>query len=73
MVSQELNLSFEEAYARLEEIVARLEAGELSLDESLALYEEGQRIAQHCGALLDAAELRVEQVNDDDTLSPLGG
>jgi len=72
-VSQELNLSFEEAYARLEEIVARLEAGELSLDESLALYEEGQRIAQHCGALLDAAELRVEQVNDDDTLSPLGG
>jgi len=72
-VSQERNLSFEEAYARLEEIVARLEAGELSLDESLALYEEGQRIAQHCGALLDAAELRVEQVNDDDTLSPLGG
>ncbi len=72
-MSQELNLSFEEAYARLEEIVARLEAGELSLDESLALYEEGQRIAQHCGALLDAAELRVEQVNDDDTLSPLGG
>ena len=72
-MSQELNLSFEEAYARLEEIVARLEAGELSLDESLALYEEGQRIAQHCGALLDAAERRVEQVNDDDTLSPLGG
>lgn len=71
-MSEELNLSFEEAYARLEEIVARLESGDLSLDESLALYEEGQRIAQHCGALLDAAELRVQQVNDDDSLSPLG-
>lgn len=72
-MSQELDLSFEEAYARLEEIVARLEAGELSLDDSVKLYEEGQRLARHCGALLDAAELRVEQLNDDDTLSPFAG
>jgi exodeoxyribonuclease VII small subunit len=71
-VSQEITLSFEEAYARLEDIVARLESGELSLDDSVALYEEGQRLARHCGALLDAAELRVQQLNEDGTLSPFG-
>lgn len=71
-MSQEITLSFEEAYARLEDIVARLESGELSLDDSVALYEEGQRLAKHCGTLLDAAELRVQQLNDDDTLSPFG-
>lgn len=71
-MSQEITLSFEEAYARLEDIVARLESGELSLDDSVALYEEGQRLAKHCGALLDAAELRVQQLNDDDTLTPFG-
>ncbi len=71
-MSQEITLSFEEAYARLEDIVARLESGELSLDDSVALYEEGQRLARHCGALLDAAELRVQQLNEDGTLSPFG-
>jgi len=72
-VSEAQELTFEQAYARLEEIVERLEAGELSLDDSVALYEEGQRLAQRCGALLDAAELRVQQLNEDGTLSPLMG
>jgi len=64
-------LTFEEAYARLEAIVARLESGELTLDESVALYEQGQALARHCSDLLDKAELRVQQIAEDGTLTPL--
>jgi exodeoxyribonuclease VII small subunit len=56
-------LSFEEAYTRLEQTVQRLETGGLSLDEALALYEEGMRLAGVCARLLDAAELRITQVS----------
>lgn len=54
--------SFEEALAELEEIVARMEGGELSLEESLALYERGQALARHCNKHLETATLRVEQL-----------
>ncbi len=70
-MNDETTLSFEDAFRRLEDIVARLEAGDLSLDESLALYEQGQQLARHCSQLLDAAELRVQQLNEDGSLSPL--
>jgi exodeoxyribonuclease VII small subunit len=56
------NLTFEQAFAQLEEIVAKLESAELSLDESLALFERGQALAAHCAKLLDAAELKVKQL-----------
>lgn len=56
-------LTFEEALTRLEDIVARLEAGDLPLEESLALFEEGQRLAALCGQLLDQAELRLETLS----------
>lgn len=55
-------LSFEEAYERLNETAARLERGNLSLEISLALYEEGVLLSQHCEDLLNKAELRVSQV-----------
>lgn len=55
-------LSFEEAYERLNETAARLERGNLSLELSLALYEEGVLLSQHCENLLNKAELRVSQV-----------
>ncbi|MBC7316056.1 MAG: exodeoxyribonuclease VII small subunit [Chloroflexi bacterium] len=55
-------LSFEEGYERLEQIIRKLEEGQLSLEESLALYEEGVRLARHCEHALDAAELRVTQL-----------
>lgn len=53
-------LHFEEALAKLDEIVARLEAGVLTLEESLALFEQGQMLASRCVDLLEAAELKVE-------------
>jgi len=65
------DLTFEQAFAELEDIVAQLEGGALSLEDSVRLYERGQALAQRCGVLLDAAELRVQQCADDGTLSPL--
>ncbi len=54
--------SYESLYARLQEVVARLEAGELPLAEMLSLYELGIRLAAECQQLLDTAELRVQQL-----------
>jgi len=53
-------LSFEAAMERLEEIVTELETGDLTLDASLARYEEGLRAIRQCYALLDTAEKRIE-------------
>lgn len=56
----EKKLSFEQSMLRLEEIVARLEGGEATLDESLKLFEEGSRLMGKCNAMLSAAEQKVE-------------
>ena len=55
-------LSFEDSYARLEQVIQRLEAGDLGLEESVRLYEEGIRLAEHCSHQLDSAELKVTQL-----------
>lgn len=64
-------VTFEQAYQELESIVIRLEAGSLSLDESLKLFERGQQLAAWCDTQLDAAELRVSQLSEDGTVSDL--
>ena len=56
------NLSFEAALKRLEEIVRKLESGEASLDEAIALYGEGDRLRQQCESRLQAAQARIEQI-----------
>lgn len=58
--------TYEARYARLQEVVLQLETGELPLDQAIALYEEGVRLAAACQALLDAAELRVQQLQAGD-------
>lgn len=58
--------SYESLYVRLQEVVARLEQGELPLAEALALYEQGVQLAAACQQLLDAAELRVQQLQAGD-------
>ena len=55
-------LSFEDSYARLEQVIQRLEEGDLTLEESVALYEEGTYLAEHCSHKLDAAEVKVSQL-----------
>ncbi len=55
-------ISFEQAVARLEEILKKLETGEAPLSESLSLFEEGVRLSGYCSSLLDGAEQRVTQL-----------
>ena len=54
--------SFENLFRELEATVAKLEAGDLSLDESLALFQRGMELAKKCGGMLDAAELRIKEL-----------
>jgi exodeoxyribonuclease VII small subunit len=54
--------SFEKLFSELEETVAKLEKGDLSLDESLALFQRGTELAKKCGEMLDRAQLRVKEL-----------
>ncbi len=64
-MNDENELTFETALAELEQIVAKLEAGEMTLEESLTLFERGQQLTDYCNNLLDNASLRVEQLTAD--------
>lgn len=55
-------LSFEVALKELEDIVARLERGEVELEESIKIYERGAALKTHCESKLKSAELKVEQI-----------
>jgi exodeoxyribonuclease VII small subunit len=55
-------LSFEQALAKLEEIVSELETGKAELERSIDLYQTGARLKAHCQAKLDAAQLKVERI-----------
>ena len=65
-------LSFEAALKRLEEIVRKLESGEASLDESIELYAEGDRLKQQCEARLQSAQARIERIQLARDGSPAG-
>lgn len=54
--------SFEQLFKELEATVQKLEAGNLALDESLALYERGMELAKACNERLDRAELRIREL-----------
>ena len=54
--------SFEQLFRELEATVGKLEAGDLSLDESLALFQRGMELSKKCGELLDHAELRIKEL-----------
>ncbi len=56
---------FEALYKQLEEHVGKLEQGNLSLEESLALYEEGMTLARRCQELLQNAELRITRLQSE--------
>lgn len=56
------DLTFEQAFGELEMAVQRLEAGDLTLEEAIALYERGMRLARHCSDTLDVAELQVREL-----------
>lgn len=58
----EKNMTFEQNMQRLEQIVRAMERGDVALDESLKLFQEGTKLVQSCGKLLDEAQLQVEKV-----------
>jgi exodeoxyribonuclease VII small subunit len=61
----EVKPGFEDSLKRLEEIVERLEQGEVPLDESLRMYEEGVRLSRECMQFLQDAELRIQKLTKD--------
>ena len=61
-------LSYEQALGELEEVVSAMENEQHPLDKVLALYERGQKLAQRCAALLNMAELKVQQISGDELL-----
>jgi exodeoxyribonuclease VII small subunit len=54
---------FEELQRELEEVVAKLERGEVGVDDAIALFERGQELYRACVELLEAAELRIEELS----------
>lgn len=64
MASDKRSEGFEELYDRLEATVGRLENGGLTLEESLALFEEGMELARRCREILRQAELRVTRLRE---------
>jgi exodeoxyribonuclease VII small subunit len=55
--------SFEEALRKLESIVSKLEDSEVTLEESIQLYEEGMKLSKYCSETLEDAVLRIEKIN----------
>ena len=55
-------MSFEDALKALEDVVRKLESGEVPLDDSISLYELGELLRKHCQARLDAAQARIEKI-----------
>ena len=62
---QDAPLDFEGALAELEELVARMEGGSLSLEESLAAFERGIKLTRTCQAALRSAELRISALTQE--------
>lgn len=58
----EKNITFEQSMKRLEEIVRAMERGDVALEESLKMFQEGTELIRSCSKLLDEAELQVKKV-----------
>ncbi len=55
-------MSFEDALRALEDVVRKLESGDVPLEQSIDLYERGEKLRKHCQARLDAAQARIEKI-----------
>ena len=65
------NKTFEENMGRLEQIVRAMERGDVALEESLKLFQEGTELVRNCGKLLDEAELQVKKIMTDEAGNPV--
>ena len=65
MAKKDKQIQFEEAFKRLDEIVTKLESGDLSLEESMTLFEEGITLTKTCKTRLEAAEQKIQLLLKD--------
>lgn len=65
----EQELSLEEAFEQIEDVIAHLEAEEITLEQSFREYNRGMQLLQHCNAAIDQVEKKVLQINEDGGLS----
>ena len=71
MPPKKQTMSFEEALGRLDEIVRKLESGDMLLSDSLALYEEGTDLIKICSKMLDQAEQKVVKLKKGPDRAPI--
>ena len=64
-IEKEQTLSLEEAFAQIEEVIARLEAEEITLEESFAQYNRGMALLAHCNETIDQVEKKVLKISED--------
>ena len=65
------NKTFEENMQRLEQIIRAMERGDVPLDESLKLFQEGTELVRCCGKLLDEAQLQIKKITTDAEGKPI--
>ncbi len=70
MSNSDTNMNFEQKLSDLEAVVAKLETGELSLEESLKAYEQGIALTRECQSMLEKAQLRIEMASKEAPSSP---
>ena len=62
---QEKELSLEEAFEQIEEVISHLETEEITLEQSFQEYDRGMKLLRHCNDTIDRVEKRVLQINED--------
>jgi len=65
MSKKKLSESFEDKLTRLDEIAASLESGDLGLEDSIQLFDEGVKLSKECLSILDNAELKITKLKND--------
>lgn len=65
-------LSFEDALEQLEEIVSKLESGEVNLEDSIDIYTKGTQLKQHCQNKLQSAQAKIEKISLSSSGEPVG-
>ena len=63
--AQEKELSLEEAFEQIEEVISQLETEEITLEQSFQEYNRGMKLLQHCNDTIDRVEKKVLQINED--------
>ena len=64
-MSEKIEMTYEQAVSELEEIISKLESGEASLDDSIALYSRGMELSKFCKEKLDASEKKISILSQD--------